>query len=45
MHYIVYLFFVILQMSTEWEIVFLNTTIIKFCLIYSLNIPHYNQKP
>ena len=40
-----YLFFINLQMSTEWEFAFLNTVIIIFCLIYSLNIPHSNQNP
>ena len=40
-----YLFFINLQMSTEWELAFLNTVIIIFSLIYSLNIPHSNQNP
>ena len=26
-------------MTTEWGFVFLNTAVIIFCLIYSLNIP------
>ena len=40
-----YWFFINLQMSTEWEFTFLNTTLIVFCLIYSLHIPHSNQNP
>ena len=31
-------FFINLQMATEWDFAFLNTAIIIFCLIYSLNI-------
>ena len=34
-----------LQITTEWECAFLNTAIIIFCLIYSLNVPHSNQNP
>ena len=34
-----------LQITTEWECAFLNTAIIIFRLIYSLNIPHSNQNP
>ena len=30
-------------MRTEWAFAFLNTAIVIFCLIYSLNIPHNNQ--
>ena len=30
-------------MSTEWKYAFLNSFIIIFCLMYSLNIPHSNQ--
>ena len=40
-----YWFFVNLQMSAEWDFVFLNTAIIILCLIYSVNIPHSNQNP
>ena len=36
-------FFINLQMTTEWEFVFHNTTIIIFCLVYFLNIPHSTQ--
>ena len=32
-------------MSTEWKFAFLNTVVIIFCLVYSLNIPHSNQNP
>ena len=38
-----YWFFLNLQMSTEWKFAFLNTAIIIFCLMYSLNTPHSNQ--
>ena len=37
-----YWFFINLQISTEWEFVFLNTNIIILSLIYSLNIPLSN---
>ena len=40
-----YWFFMNLQLLTEWKFAFLNTAIIIFCLIYSLNIPHSNQNP
>ena len=36
-------FFINLQMSTSWKLAFLNSAMIIFCLIYSLNIPHSNQ--
>ena len=32
-------FFINLQMTTEWAFAFLSTTVIMFCLIYSLNTP------
>ena len=38
LQYQYWFFFVNLQMTTEWEFAFLNTAIIIFCLIYSLNI-------
>ena len=34
------IFFINLQMTTEWAFAFLNTAVIIFCLRYSLNIPH-----
>ena len=34
-----------LKITTEWECAFLNTAIIIFCFIYSLNIPHSNENP
>ena len=36
-------FFIDLQISTEWTFDFLNTVIIIFCLIHSLNVPHSDQ--
>ena len=38
-------FFINLQMLTERKFAFLNTAIMIFCLIYSLDIPHINQNP
>ena len=43
--YLHYWFFINMRMATEWAFAFLNTAIIIFCLIYSLNIPHSNQNP
>ena len=34
-----YVFFINLQMTTEWAFAFLNTIVIMFCFMYSLNIP------
>ena len=38
-------FLINLQITTEWECAFLNTVILIFCLIYSLNTPYSNQNP
>ena len=38
--YLYYLFFINLQITTEWAFAFFNTTIIIFSLIYSLNVPN-----
>ena len=41
--YLHYWFFISLQMTAEWAFTFLNTAIMIFCLIYSLNIPQSNK--
>ena len=43
--FIILIFFVNLQMTTERAFHVLNTVVIIFCLMYSLNIPHINQNP
>ena len=39
------IFFISLQITNERAFAFLNTAIIMFCLIYSLNIPHSITNP
>ena len=43
--YIIIDFFINLRMIAEWAFAFLNTAVIIFCSMYSLNIPHSNQNP
>ena len=43
--YIIIDFFINLRMIAEWAFAFLNTAVIIFCSMYSLNISHSNQNP